>query len=778
MAPLSRVELNHSGDSITIRLGPQTREALPLSPAAATISESRLAPGYKAHLMFDTLQTAVAHHQAGRLDEAERLYQRILAEQPGHADALHLLGVATHQRGNHARAIDLIRQAIAIHPAAASYHSNLAEAYRAAGDLDRAAESAREALRLEPASVEARNNLAVVLRQAGKTDEAVSLWEAALGLRPTWAQLYVNLGDSHKAAGRPYDAVAVYREGVRLCGDAPLLRHNLGQVLLELGHLDEAVLHCHEAARLRPDQPQAFVTLGDALLSSGRTGEAKAAYAEALRLVPLLAKPHAQLGTILQAEGKPDDARRHFAEAARLAPDDPRVQCQAANVLYETDDAAAAAARYREIVRRFPAHPEAHNSLGYILQDLGDVQGALAAYAEAVRLRPSYADAHLNRGMQLVEMGETASAVAAFRVALAYDPNHPEALSGLALCLRDRLPAAELAACERVLAIPEVPGPRRAVLQYGLAQTMDARGQFDRAADLARRANSYFLDRYRRDGSAFDPAEHREYVDRIIRTYTPEYFARVHGWGSESEVPVFILGLPRSGTSLVEQILASHPVVFGAGELNLMRDIYRAIPAQVGMSAPGVDCVGDLTRDDVRALAGVYLDRVRTLSPSASRVVDKMPDNYLMAGLIATLLPKAWIIHTRRDVRDVGLSCWLTHFRHIRWACDPADIAARIREYERLMGHWRKVLPVEMLEVDYEAVVEDLEGAARRIVAFCGLEWDPACLEFHKTKRVVRTSSMTQVREPIYCRSVGRWRHYSNHLGPILELAPGNAPAI
>jgi tetratricopeptide (TPR) repeat protein len=728
--------------------------------------------------MTDILQAAIAHHHAGRLDEAERLYQRILAEQPGHADAMHLLGVASHQRGAHARAIDLIRQAIAIHPTAATYHSNLAEAYRAAGDLDRAAEAAREALRLEPASVEARNNLAVVLRQAGKTDDAVSLWEGALGLRPTWAQLYVNLGDAHKAGGRLYDAIAVYREGIRLCGDAPLLRHNLGQVLLELGHVDEAVIHCREAARLRPDQPQAFVALADALLANGRTGEAKAAYAEALRLAPQLAKPHAQLGIILQAEGKSDGARRHFDEAARLAPDDPRVQCQAANVLYETDDAAAAVARYREVVQRFPLHPEAHNSLGYILQDLGDMQGALAAYAEAIRLRPHYADAHLNRGMLLVEMGETEAAVAAFREALAHDPNHPEALSGLALCLRDKLPAAELAACERVLAIPEVPGSRRAVLQYGLAQSMDARGLFDRAADLARQANGYFRDRYRRDGSAFDPAEHKDYVDRIIRTYTPEFFARVRGWGSDSELPVFVLGLPRSGTSLVEQILASHRAVFGAGELNLMRDIYRAIPARVGKAAPGVDCVGDLTRDDMRELAGVYLDRVRALSPSASRVVDKMPDNYLMVGLIVTLLPKARIIHTRRDVPDVGLSCWLTHFRHIRWACDPADIAARIREYQRLMAHWRQALSTEMLEIDYESVVEDLEVAARRLVAFCGLEWDPACLDFHKTKRVVRTSSMTQVREPIYRRSVGRWRHYSKHLGPILDLAPENGPPV
>jgi hypothetical protein len=329
-----------------------------------------------------------------------------------------------------------------------------------------------------------------------------------------------------------------------------------------------------------------------------------------------------------------------------------------------------------------------------------------------------------------------------------------------------------MAAAEWVLAHPRVPGQRRAVLQYGLAQVFDARGQYGRAAEYARQANEYHLEAACRRGSPYDPAEHRAYVGQLIATFSPAHFERVRGWGLETDVPVFVVGLPRSGTSLAEQILASHPRVHGAGELTDMRAAYRRIPSLVGRQAPGVECVDALNRDAVRSLATGYLDRVRRLAPAAERVVDKMPDNYLMLGLIATLFPRARVIHLRRDLHDVGLSCWLTHFKHIRWACDLEHIGTRAREYLRLMEHWRRALPLPMLEIDYEEIVADLEGSARKLVAWCGLEWDPACLAFHRTKRVVRTASMTQVREPLYARSVGRWKHYREVLGPLLQLLP------
>lgn len=720
--------------------------------------------------MVETLQRAIAHHQAGQLDQAEQLYHQLLAANAGHADALHLLGVVRHQRGDHRQAAELLGRAIELNPRAAAYHSNLAEVYRAQGELQRAAEQCRVALQLEPDNVEARNNLGLVLHQLGQSDEAQALFESALQARPLWATPYVNLGNLLRDAGKPYEATAIYREGIRLCGEAPLLRTTLGALLLELGQVDEALVHCQEAVRLRPDQAEAHVNLGNVLLVLGQLGDARAHLQKAMQLEPRLALPYSQLGLILQSEGRLAEAVVFFGEAIRREPNNPKFHTQQAHLLYELDRQEEAKERYREIVAHRPDCVEAHNSLGYILQDQGQFKEAEAHYRAALQAKPDAADVHLNLGMLLAEAGDVEQATVSWKESLRHEPNHPEALSAMALTLRERLPPELVGACERVVAHPRVPGKRKAVLQYGLAQVMDARGQSARAAELARQANAFFKEEAQRLGQQYDPAEHRSYVDRIIRAYSPAHFARVHGWGINSDLPIFVLGLPRSGTSLIEQILASHPQVFGAGELNTMRDLYRDIPTVVGKQAPGIDCIGDLTQPQVRALAERYLSELRRLNDRARFIVDKMPDNYLMIGLIATLLPAARIIHVRRDERDVGLSCWMTLFKHIRWACDLEHIGHRIREYQRLMAHWRTVLPGRLLEIDYEDVVNDLEPAARRLLAWCDLPWDDSCLAFHRTKRTVRTASMTQVREPLYRRSLKRWERYRPYLGPMLRI--------
>jgi hypothetical protein len=251
----------------------------------------------------------------------------------------------------------------------------------------------------------------------------------------------------------------------------------------------------------------------------------------------------------------------------------------------------------------------------------------------------------------------------------------------------------------------------------------------------------------------------------MIEVFDAAFFARTKGWGSDSEMPVFIVGLPRSGTTLIEQILASHPHVFGGGEMTLAEESVRALPARPGVADEPLARVARLDRAGVAEAANAYLERLRALGGGAARVVDKMPENYVNLGYIACLFPRARIIHCRRNVRDVALSCWMTHFTKIRWTDDPAHFAAHVVDYRRIMKHWDSVLPLEILDVDYEATVADLEPNARRLVAWCGLEWDPACLAFHETKRTVRTASAAQVRQPVHRRSVERWRNYEEALG-------------
>jgi tetratricopeptide (TPR) repeat protein len=709
---------------------------------------------------------AMEHHQAGRLDLAAMLYEKILTDDPDQADALHLLGVVAQERGVPARAVELIERAIALNPDNAAYHTNLGEIHRAGGNLHKACEHFRTALRLDPQSAEALNNLGLALAQQGQEEEGARLLEAAIALKPFAATPYINLGNVLRGQGRLREALAISREGVRLIPQVPALHGALGRVLVDVDRPGEAVAYWQEAVRLEPNGDRLY-NLAKALHLLGRNDEAQACCRQAIQADAALPAAHHLLGRIVLEMGQPGEAIACFRQALALDPYSLEIHFDLGRALYDNEQVDDAIAEHRLVTKLYPQHAEAFNSLGYLFQDQGDITRAIGAYHDAIRVKPDYADAHLNLGLALIEAGEMETALGALRRALRVDPSHAEAYAALALTLRDKLPEDDLAAIRHLLTGEKVTGKKRAVLQFGLAQALDARSRFAEAAEQVRQANAYFKEEEQRRGRGFDPVEHQAYVAQILAAFTDSHFEHVRGWGLESDLPVFILGLPRSGTSLIEQILASHPRMFGAGELNLIRDCYRAIPGLVGKNAPGVECIGDLTPQVVQELAQRYLTGLRRLDAGAMRILDKMPDNYLMLGLIATLLPRARIIHTRRDLRDVALSCWMTYFRHIRWSFDMDHIGVRIREYVRLMEHWRKVLPLPMLEVTYEETVADLEGVARKLVAWCGLEWHPACLNFHKTQRPVRTASMIQVREPVYSRSVGRWKQYREVLLPF-----------
>jgi tetratricopeptide (TPR) repeat protein len=713
---------------------------------------------------LSTLDAAIALHQRNALEEAARAYQDILAEDPRQADALHLLGVIAHQRGDSVQAVQLINRAIGLCPSVASYHANLAEAYRALGQLERASNCCRTALRLNPQFAEAANNLGLLLLQQGKTEQARTQFETALRLQPDYALACNNLANCWRLLGDSSRAIALLRQALTLNPRLAEAHTNLGQLLMEQDDAQAAEFHCREAVRLKPNAPEGYNNLGNVLRALGRLTEARACYAEALSLNPDLALTHRNMGQALQEEGQLDEAVRWYKQALELDPRSARTHSFLAGVLTEQENFAEAALHYERALELEPDVADTYNRLGWVRHEQGRFPSALEHYRTALRLEPDFPAAQSNLAFALEELGQFTEAEQIFRGVIEKHPEHAPAHAQLACMLRGQLPQADQQALAGLLADSSLGDRDRMSLHFALAYVLDARGACVQAAEHLRQANSLSLKIQQRRGQQYEPDQHHRFVGNLLSAFTPAFFEKTAGWGLDTERPIFIVGLPRSGTTLTEQILASHSRVFGAGELRLGRDDFLALAGTLAAEPEGFEQLDRLEQESVTRVAGRHLEELATLDAAADRVVDKMPDNYLYLGMLAVLFPRAKFIHCRRDLRDVAASCWLTNFRHIRWANDFELIATRFQEYQRVMAHWRRVLPVRLLEVHYEETVADLEGVARRLLDWCGLDWEPACLAFHEGKRPIRTASITQVRQPLYQRSVGRWKHYQQDL--------------
>lgn len=739
----------------------------PKAPLQPPPADEAIPPGQEA------LARAIELHREGRLGPAVALYEKILQGDPNNAAALHWLGLLQSQQGDPAKAVELIGRAVALRPSVPAFHVNLAEAYRGLGEFRRALGSCRIALQLAPDLPEALCSHGLVLHAMGRHDEAIEQLRRALDGRPDYAMVHNNLGMILRETGRPEEALEHFRRAVALAPDLAPARAYLAQSLLERGQPGEALEHAAEAVRLQPDLANMRHMHGLVLVALERPLEARAEFLEAARLAPEMPGAHAQVGLSLAREGQFNEAVPWLKQATTLAPENPAFWAHLGEVHMEREEFEEAIPCWERLLDLAPEDRVGpYLSLGWALQQAGRLAEAGEKYRAAAAINPAAPGVQIHLGGYHEDLGEMAEAESAFRAAVAIGPTMPVPHARLATLLRGRLPESDLEALEARLADPDLPPHPRARLLFGLAHVLDARGDYARAAACLRESNAISLElaKGRRD---YNPADHEKFVANAVRIFTPAFFARTAGFGSDSRRPVFVFGLPRSGTTLVEQVLASHPMVHGAGELRLSRASLDALPAAVGLHEGPLECLARADAEAVAGIAAAHLERLRALDGGrAERVVDKLPDNYMFLGLLATLFPDATYIHCRRDLRDVAVSCWMTDFGSVRWANDPAHLAARFRDYRRLMDHWRAVLPMPIHEVRYEDTVSDLEGVARRLIAACGLDWDPACLEFHTNRRPIRTASVTQVRQPVYTRSVARWKNYESALADLFAMLP------
>ncbi len=476
------------------------------------------------------------------------------------------------------------------------------------------------------------------------------------------------------------------------------------------------------------------------LHQAGELTQAERLYRQVLGMDPQQADALNLLGVIANQVGEPEMALQYLRQALKIKPQEAEFHSNCAASCKAIGNVSAAIAHYREAIRFKPDAVGAHIYLSDALMEQGNLDEALSHSLQALRLQPNSALAHCTLGELAAQGCYTFTAE---------NLQHMQSLLG-----EDGHQAAHDAS----------------LLCFTLAAHWEKQEAYEEAFRLYRQGNDLKGDVYRHSNQAFDRHKHRELIDRLIEVFTPELFRRIRPCGADSDRPIFVVGMVRSGTTLVEQILASHPQVFGAGELRDIDQISKALPNRLNSGAGYPDCLANVGPVALRELADIYLWRLEGLSGGqAIRVIDKMPHNCLHLGLIALLFPRARIIHVRRDPLDVCLSAYLQNFKWLPYAASMEDIGFYYRQYERLMAHWESVLPLPILDVSYEKLVANPESVSRTLIAYCGLDWDDRCLTFYQSERAVQTASKLQVRRPIYTSSVARWKRFAAYLKPLRE---------
>ncbi len=539
----------------------------------------------------------------------------------------------------------------------------------------------------------------------------------------------------------------------------------LGAVYGQLGDDMAEVVRCNkQVLSLDPDNPGALSNLGNALSHLDRYEEAATSYREALALQPNDPEILNNLGNALHLAGKSDEAIACYQQALNYNPGHFEAHMNLGRTYVDCTKHAAAEETYRRALVINPGSTEAFSGLAGALRSQGRQVELLDYCRQVLRNQPGNAGAMSAQAVIYERMGEPDKAYERIRALLeAGEENAVMADVFTRICRKyDRCDEA-LVLARRLLADAAATDAARQNLHFALGQLYDKLHAYEDAFAHFRQGNDLARGR-------FDQKQHSARIDALIKAYNLDSMAALPRASAHSERPVFIVGMPRSGTSLTEQILASHAQVFGAGELNHMNELVTNLHTTLGTDKLHPACVPLLTQAHLNSLAQKHLEQLDGFSPDALRITDKMPPNFLHLGLIALLFPGARIIHCVRDPLDTCLSIYFQKFNSSHaYATDLGNLGFYYREYQRLMGHWQKVIELPLMEVRYEELVANQETVSRAMVEFCGLEWDEACLRYHESERHVITASYEQVRKPIYRKSVGRWKNYARYLAPLMD---------
>jgi len=577
----------------------------------------------------------------------------------------------------------------------------------------------------------AHEGLAEALIMQGKLGEALASLERAAELEPGSASIRMKKAKVLTALGRDDDATQEFEASFKLTPHREELVRGLG--LQRMGNLQEAEKIYRDVLLRDPENVDALRLLAGIAMRAKQWGDAEAMLERALEFAPDFFQGWMDLGLARQEQDKTDAALEAFARVARLEPNRP-------NGFAASGTTSAMAGRHERAIEYFeiaiekdPHHAGALSGLGHVLKTVGRQEDAIARYRECVR----------------------------------HNPSHGESWWSLANLKTFRFEPEEVDTMLEQLEDPALSDEVRTNFEFALGKAFEDAEEYDRAFEHYAKGNEN-----RRQRENYDPVQTADVHDQFINTFTREFIESRGETGDPSPAPIFIVGLPRSGSTLIEQILASHPDVEGTHELPDLGRVARSIGIQREdkKSYPGV--VPELGDDELAALGADYLGRTRKHRPEGTPYfTDKLPNNFVHVGFMHLVLPNAKIIDARRHPLDSCLGSFKQLFaRGQPFTYDQFEVAEFYLQYRRLMDHWNEVLPGKVLAVQYEDVVDDLETQVRRILEYCGLPWNDACLRFYESDRAVKTASSEQVRKPIYSSSRHLWRNYEQHLAPMIEV--------
>ena len=630
---------------------------------------------------------------------------------------------------------------------------------------EQALASCRETLSRYPDDINILGLLGASLGDQGKFEEAENILGKVIDLAPTFAKPYEDLGTLLMQQGRAEEAIPLLEKSVRLDPKMEEAHFQLGKALAMVGRGKEADAAFERSFALSPER--GMMALAAEHHQAGRLEQAEKLCRQVLQKNPGHVDALRMLGLIAAAAGDLEDAEHLLRQALENAPDHVSAMFELGRVLKELDQHEQAIEVYREIVKLQPDNPKAHFRLAGVLGPAALTELSAAAYQRCLDLAPQHAGAWLGLGHMLKTLGRQDEGIQAYQRCLELEPDFGEAYYSLANLKTYRFDDAQIQEMKERVASESVKEVSEVNFLFALAKAYEDRGDFDQAWHYYEQGNDK-----QRILVSYDPVQTETVNNDLIAFFNAEFFKEHLNSGNPDRSPIFVLGMPRSGSTLVEQIIASHSQVEGTSELPYIGRISKSLNRNRadGMRYPQV--LSELEPRHFHRLGQDYLQMAAMHRVGGTpRFIDKMPNNFPSVGLIHTILPNAKIIDARRHPMDACLgNLKQLYAKGQTFSYDQNDIGEYYLQYQRMMDHWDEVLPGKVLRVQYEDTVADLESQVLRILEYLELPWEDGCLNFYDTERAVRTASSEQVRQPIYTSGVGFWRNYEPYLEELQEV--------